>query len=121
MAKGSDLARSVLTVSTADSSTFAGVKSPFSGRGPSAFYGYVMSFSVAGFVLVGGTERKRILRMMVIGVLMGSVLLLASCGLNGKAASSATPSQVAPGVYHLTVTATSQQGQTSMVTTITIR
>jgi hypothetical protein len=81
----------------------------------------MLSFSMAGFVVVGGMGRKRAIRFRAIAFAFGGTLLLSSCSLSNRPASTPSPAQAIPGVYHLTITAASAQAQASMVTTLTIR
>jgi hypothetical protein len=119
MASDSKDAKAILTISTTDSVTAARNK-PMEQSSPASYAG-MLSFSLAGFVVVGGIGRKRLLRAFAIGSVIGSVLLLSSCALNNKAVSNPSTSQATPGVYHLTITATSPETNASMVTTVTIR
>jgi hypothetical protein len=119
MTSDSTHAKAILTISTIDPVTAA--RNKHLEQPGTALYAGTLSFSLAGFVLVGGIGRKRLLRVLAVSTVIGSALLLSSCALGNKVGSNSSAAEATPGVYHLTITATSPETNASMVTTVTIR
>jgi len=111
---GSNAATSLVTFSTTTAS--AALQRPRQGN--PAFPPYMLSFAVMGFALIGGIKRKRALQILTFALLIGTVLLLSSCGGGGmsstKSMSSATP-------FTVTITGAAGMVQASTTVQVTLR
>lgn len=85
---GSSTAASEVTFSSTAS---AALKRPLSRQGSPVFPPYMLSFAVVGFAFMGGINKKRALRVIALGLLIGTALLVSSCGGGGANPSTATP------------------------------
>ena len=112
-------AQSQLTISSTLTSALG---QPSHSRHPGfPFYNDLAGFGIAGFVLVGGIDKRRMLRLMALTGLLAGALLLSSCGgsaATSKAANSPTNPTTPAESYSVVVNASS--GTTQAATTISV-
>ena len=109
---GSSTATSEVTFS---SSASAALKRPLQRQSNPVFPPYMLSFAVMGFAFMGGINRKRALRMLALGLLIGTVLLVSSCG-GGSSTKTSNTSTATP----FTVTINGGSGTVQASTTVRV-
>jgi hypothetical protein len=87
-------------------------------QGNTAFPSYLLSCAVMGFAFVGGTNRKRALGMLALGLLIGTVLIVSSCGGGGMSSAKASSSVSTP--YTVTISGASGTVQASTTVRVAI-
>ena len=109
---GSSTATSEVTFSSTAS---AALKRPLQRQSNPVFPPYMLSFAVMGFAFMGGINRKRALRMLALGLLIGTVLLVSSCG-GGSSTKTSNTSTATP----FTVTINGGSGTVQASTTVRV-
>lgn len=112
---GSSTVTSVVTFSTTTAS--AALKRPT--KGNPALPPYMLGFAVMGFAFMGGINRKRVFQLLALALLMGTVLLVSSCG-GGGMSSSKSASSSASAATPFTVTISGASGSVHASTTVRV-
>jgi hypothetical protein len=117
---GSTAAQSQLTITSTVAS--ASTKHPRSKQPGFPFYNGLAGFGVAGFVVLGGMEKRRLFRAMAVTGLLAGALLLSSCGggagTQNASSNSNGSGNVPAGTYSILVNASA--GATKAATTISV-
>ncbi|HTZ97460.1 MAG TPA: hypothetical protein VMB18_13750 [Terriglobales bacterium] len=112
-------AKSTLTIS----STAASAANKRHSKEPGFPFYNLAGFGIAGFVVVGGIEKRRARRLMALSAILAGGLLLSSCGGSGAAQKTVTSTGTSTpaGTYSVVVNASSGSTQATAKVSVTVQ
>jgi preprotein translocase subunit SecG len=81
----------------------------------------MLSFAVMGFAFMGGIKRKRALQILALALLIGTVLLLSSCGGGGMSSIKTTSNTSNATPFTVTINGAAGTVQASTTVQVTVK